>query len=167
MSNTITSNKNPLAVSDGFRMVFARAPNVSYFCQNFVMPAVSVSEVTISRPHGDLNVPGDKIRVDPLNITMLVAENMENYVEIHDWLQRSVKTENSADKFDDILVYILSSKNNVNKMVTFHNAFPIELGSINFNVQDADITYAQVDVTFRFDYMTIVNVGPGSTTAAP
>jgi hypothetical protein len=167
MSNTITSNKNPLAVSDGFRMVFARAPNVSYFCQNFIMPGISVNEVTIARPQNDAYVPGDKIMVDPLNITMLVAENMENYVEIFDWLQRAVKTDNAADKFDDILVYILSSKNNVNKMVTFHNAFPTSLGSINFNVQDADITYAQVDVTFRFDYMTIVNVGPGSTTAAP
>lgn len=167
MTNIVTSNKNPLAVSDGFRVVFHRAPNTSYFCQNFVMPSVTVNESIINRPVTDVYVPGDKINADPLNITMLVAENMENYIEIYNWLDRSITTNNSADKYDDVTVYILSSKNNVNVGVTFHNAFPTNLGSINFNVQDADISYAQVDVTFRFDYFTLTSYGGTSTTAAP
>ena len=167
MTTTITQNKNPLAVSDGFRMVFHKAPNTSYFCQNFIMPSVTVSETVVNRPITDVYVPGDKISAEPLNITMLVAENMENYIEIYEWLHNSVTTNNSADKYDDITVYILSSKNNANVGVTFHNAFPVSLGSINFNVQDADITYAQVDVTFRFDYFTLTSYGGSSTTAAP
>lgn len=167
MTNIVTSNKNPLAVSDGFRMVFHRAPNTSYFCQNFIMPSVTVNETVVNRPVTDVYVPGDKINAEPLNITMLVAENMENYIEIYNWLDRSVTTNNSADKFDDITVYILSSKNNANVGVTFHNAFPTNIGSINFNVQDADISYAQVDVTFRYDYFTLTSYGGTSTTAAP
>ena len=167
MTNYTTSNKNPLAVSDGFRMVFHRAPNTSYFCQNFVMPSVTVNETVVNRPVNDVYFPGDKISAEALNVTMLVAENMENYFEIYNWLDRSVKTNNAADKYDDVTVYILSSKNNVNVGVTFHNAFPTSLGSIAFNVQDADISYAQVDVTFRFDYFTLTSYGGGSTTAAP
>lgn len=167
MTNYTTSNKNPLAVSDGFRMVFHRAPNTSYFCQNFVMPGITVNETVANRPQTDVYFPGDKIVYEPMNITMLVAENMENYVEIFDWLKRSVTTPNTADKFDDITVYILSSKNNANVGVTFHNAFPTSLGSVAFNVQDADISYAQVDVTFRFDYFTLTSYGGSSTTAAP
>jgi hypothetical protein len=131
------------------------------------MPSVSVNETVVNRPVTDVYVPGDKIQAEALNITMLVAENMENYIEIYNWLDRSVTTNNSADKFDDITVYILSSKNNANVGVTFHNAFPTSIGSINFNVQDADITYAQVDVTFRFDYFTLTSYGGSSTTAAP
>lgn len=131
------------------------------------MPAVSVGEVVVNRPVTNVYVPGDKIDADALNITMLVAENMENYIEIYNWLDRSVTTNNSADKYDDVTVYILSSKNNANVGVTFHNAFPTNLGSINFNVQDADISYAQVDVTFRFDYFTLTSYGGTSTTAAP
>lgn len=163
MSNNVTSNKNPLAVSDGFRMVFHRAPNTSYFCQNFIMPSVSVQEVAVARPQTTAYFPGDRIDFESLNVTMLVAENMENYVEIYDWLNRAVKSNNSEDKYDDITVYILSSKNNANAIVTFHNAFPVNIGSIGFNVQDADITYAQVDVTFRYDYFTFQSLA-GSTT---
>ena len=166
MANQITSNKNPLAVSDGFRMVFHKAPNTSYFCQNFVMPGVTVNETSVARPRVDAYFPGDKMVFEPLTVTMLVAENMENYVEILNWLTTAVTTNNNIDKFDDVTVYILSSKNNVNRTVTFRNAFPTNIGSISFNVQDADITYAQVDVTFRYDYFTFGdaqganNIGP-------
>ena len=146
-NTTVTNNKNPLAISDGFRMVFHSAPNTSYFCQNFVLPSVINGETTVSRPLVDAHFPGPKTSYDPLTITMLVAENMENYVEIFNWII-------SGNRTDDITVYILSSKNNVNKTVTFKNAFPTSIGSISFNVQDADITYAQVDVTFRYDYFT-------------
>ena len=159
----ITTNKNPLAISDGFRMVFHRAPNTSYFTQNFVMPSVSVTEVLVARPQIDAYVPGDKFQYEPLTVTMLVAENLENYIEIFDWLNRAVKTDNSADKYDDISVYILSSKNNTNAEVIFKNAFPVSLGAISFNVQDADITYAQVDVTFRYDYFTLQSFADSTT----
>jgi T4-like virus tail tube protein gp19 len=160
---TITSNKNPLAISDGFRMVFHRAPNVSYFCQNFIMPSVTVQETLVARPQNDVYYPGDKIQYEPLTVTMLVAENMENYMEVIDWLNRSVKSLNSEDKYDDVTVYILSSKNNANAKVVFHNAFPTNIGSISFNVQDADITYAQVDVTFRYDYFTFESYAESTT----
>jgi hypothetical protein len=160
MVNTLTDNKNPLAISDGFRMVFNRAPNTSYFCQNFIMPSVTGTEAIVARPKLDVYVPGDKVVFDPLSITMLVAENMENYVEIFDWMM-------SSEEFtDDITVYILSSKNNVNRTVTFKNAFPTNIGSISFNVQDADITYAQVDVTFRYDYFTFSDAR-GENTIGP
>lgn len=118
------------------------------------MPGLTVTESVVPRPQQDVYFPGDKIVYDALTVTMLVAENMENFVEIYDWLQRSVKTTNDADKYDDITVYIMSSKNNPNKEVTFKNAFPTNIGSISFNVQDSDITYAQVDVTFRYDEFT-------------
>lgn len=160
MSHDITSNKNPLAISDGFRMVFSKAPNTSYFCQNFIMPSVTATEATVARPKLDVYVPGDKVIFDPMSITMLVAENMENYVEIFNWMM------SNEEQVDDITVYILSSKNNVNRTVTFKNAFPTNIGSISFNVQDADITYAQVDVTFRYDYFTFSDAR-GQNTIGP
>ena len=167
MTNTITTNKNPLAISDGFRMVFHKAPNTSYFCQNFIMPTVNIGEVEVNRPQGTVYYPGEKVQYEQLSVTMLVAENMENYFEIYNWMKAASLENHNKDKFDDITVYILSSKNNANVGVTFHNAFPTSIGSINFNVQDADISYAQVDVTFRFDYFTLTSYGGGSTTAAP
>lgn len=158
MSNYITTNKNPLAISDGFRMVFHKAPNTSYFCQNVSLPSVTANEATITRPRMDVYVPGDKLVFEPLQITMLVAENMENYIEIYDWMLKD------TNEVDDITLFVLSSKNNVNRKITFVNAFPTSIGSISFNVQDADISYAQVDVTFRYDYFSFGTSDARSTT---
>lgn len=133
-------------------MVFARAPNTAYFCQNFIMPSVNSTEAIINRPKLDAYVPGDKLSFDPLTITMLVAEDMENYAEIFNWMT------NNNNMTDDITIQLLSSKNNSNKNIIFKNAFPTNIGSISFNIQDADTTYAQVDVTFRYDYFTLSNV---------
>lgn len=124
------------------------------------MPSVTATEATVARPKLDVYVPGDKIIFDPMSITMLVAENMENYVEIFNWMM------SNTEEVDDVTVYILSSKNNVNRTVTFKNAFPTNIGSISFNVQDADITYAQVDVTFRYDYFTFSDAR-GENTIGP
>jgi hypothetical protein len=162
-TSTITTNKNPLGVSDGFRMVFKKAPNTSYFCQNFIMPGVTTNEVTVQRPQISAFFPGDKIEYEPLTVTMLLAENMENYSEIYNWMISSVKSNQSSDKFDDILVYILSSKNNPNAIVTFKNAFPTNIGSISFSIQESDIVYAQVDVTFRYDYFTFESLAESTT----
>ena len=153
---TLTQNKNPLSTNDAFKVVFQKAPNTSYFCQNFIMPSVTVSEVTVGRPQQDAYFPGDKLVYEPLTLTMLVAEDLNNFSEIYDWLARNVKTVAAPkDVFDDITVHILNSKKNVNRRVVFKNAFPTNIGSISFSVSDSDIVYPQVDVTFRYDYFTI------------
>jgi hypothetical protein len=156
---TLTQNKNPLISSDGFKLVFKKAPNTAYFCQNFIMPGVTVSETVVARPQRDAYFPGDKIVYEPLVVTMLLAENMENFVEIYEWLDRAARSNNNADKFDDIRAYILSSKNNPLNVVTFKNAFPTNISSISFNITDTDVVYPQVDVTFRFDYFTFEILG--------
>jgi hypothetical protein len=153
-TNTLTRNKNPLVVSDGFKMIFARAPNVQYFLQTFSVPSVTVNEAVI--PHGKYNayLPGDRIEYEPLTITMLVSEDMDNFKEIYDWLNRNINLNSQQDKFDDMTIYILTSKNNPNKKMFFKNVFPTSIGNISFNVAEADIVYATVDVTFRYDYFT-------------
>lgn len=129
-------------------MVFGRAPNSAYFCQSITLPAMTNGETTVARPLVDAHFPGPKTQYDPLQITMLVAENMENYAEMMDWIV------NKNSLVDDITFYIVNSKNNVNKTVIFKNAFPTSMGSITFTTTESDITYATVDVTLRYDYFT-------------
>ncbi len=150
----VTSNKNPLVVSDGFAMVFARAPNTKYFLQSFSIPSVSVGETVIARGKRNAYLPGDFITYDPLTITMLVSENMDNFREIYEWLNRNINQNQQDDKFDDLTIYILTSKNNPNKKIFFKNVFPTSIGNVQFSVQEADVVYATVDVTFRYDYFT-------------
>lgn len=148
MSNTVTANKNLLPVSGGFKMVFKSAPNTAYFLQNFTLPSVTNGETTVARPTVDAHFPGPKTTYDPLTVSMLVTEDMDNYLEMFKWIV-------AGEKFDDITIYILDSKNRPNKMVIFKDAFPTNMGAITFNAQDPEITYAQVDVSFRYNYFTI------------
>ena len=150
----VTSNKNPLVVSDGFRLVFARAPNTQYFAQSIIIPSVSVNEVAIPRGRNTAYVPGDTMSFEPVTITMMVSENMDNFAEIYAWLNRTVDAAKYDDKFDDLTIYVLTSKNNPNKKIFFRNVFPTSIGNVNFSVQEADVVYATVDVTFRYDYFT-------------
>jgi hypothetical protein len=144
----VTTNKNPLITTDAFRFVFSRAPNTAYFAQNFTLPTVVNGETRISRPTVDAFVPGPKTEYDALNITMLLAENMENYIEIFNWVV-------AGDNTDDMTVFLINSKSNPHIKVTFKNAFPMSIGSVNFNAQDADTNYGTVDISFRYDYFTI------------
>lgn len=152
--NKLTNNLNPLAVADGFKMTFHRAPNVEYFLQSFSIPSVTVNETTVVRPQRDAHFPGDKLSYDPLTVTMMVSEDMDNFKEIYEWLHKSVMANNSSEMYDDITAHILSSKNNPNKKIIFRNAFPTSIGNISFSVQETDAVYGTVDVTFRYDYFT-------------
>lgn len=153
-SSVLTQNKNPLAVSDGFKLTFHRAPNVEFFLQTFTIPNITVNETVAARPQRDAYFPGDKLVYAPLSVTMLVSEDMDNFKEIYDWLYKSVTANNASDMYDDITAHILTSKNNPNKKIIFRNAFPVELGNVNFNVAEAEVVYGTIDVTFRYDYFT-------------
>ncbi len=153
-SSVLTKNRNPLPTSDGFKITFHRAPNVEYFLQSFTIPTINVNETVIARPQRDAHVPGDKLFYDPFTVTMLVSEDMDNFKEIYTWLEKCVMTNNSSELFDDVTVHILTSKNNPNKRIIFRNTFPISIGNLSFSVQEAEIVYGTVDVTFRYDYFT-------------
>ena len=145
--NILVENKNPLVTTDRFKLVFARSPNTSYFCQNFTLPSIVNGETTVARPLVDAHFPGPKTTYDPLTVSMLVAEDLANYIEIFNWIV-------AGDLTDDISVIILNSKNIGITKVTFKNAFPTSMGSVSFNVQDSDVVYGQVDINFRYDYFT-------------
>jgi hypothetical protein len=151
----VTENKNPLVSTEGFKMVFARAPNVEYFLQSFSIPSISVPEVPINRGPGRVYAAGDMIVFDPLTVTMLVSEDMDNFTEMYDWLHRLVTSNTIQEKFDDLTIYIMSSKSNPNKTLTFYNVFPTTMGNISFSSLDGDVVYATLDVTFRYDRFTI------------
>jgi hypothetical protein len=49
-------------------------------------------------------------------------------------------------------LHFLTNHNNISRSVRFANAFPTNIGGLEFNVQQTESEYAYVDVTFRYDY---------------
>ena len=80
--------KQDYADSTKFKFSIIKLPKVEYFCTQVNLPGVSIADnYTQPTPFRDIPLPGEKLRYEPLSVTFLVDENLENYQEIHGWLR--------------------------------------------------------------------------------
>ena len=69
-----------------FRFLINQLPKVQYFTVSANVPGITLGEATYATPLKDIPLPGEKLTYDDLTITFIVDENLENYIEIHNWL---------------------------------------------------------------------------------
>ena len=139
---SLTTNINYLQPT-GFRISIDRKryPNLEFFCQSVAHPSASVSNQDMDFPRGKIPVPGTKMEFSTVSFTILLDENMESYKEMFEWLQRLVNLQfETAEKrrtaiptHSDITLSILSSHNNTNKRIKYHDCIPTSLGAISFS----------------------------------
>jgi len=151
----------------GFTFTLNRTPNVNYFVQNITLPTLTLGQFDLEDPFVRLPTPGTKLFFDPLTITFMVDEDMNNYLEIYNWLQGLGFPENfqqysdfrnnqgeitpkATDVHSDGSLVILSSHKNPNLNITFEDMFPISLTDLNFDATMTDVEYLRATVTFRY-----------------
>jgi hypothetical protein len=144
-------NSNLLSLT-GFKLEINNIDfkHTQYFALSASFPAVSLPEITTAYRNSTGFVAGDKLAYDALTVRVAIDENLESYNEIYDWLRYNV--ENAKLKTHDITLCFLTNHNNVGRKVRFTNAFPTNLGGIEFSVQQTDVEYAAIDITFRYDW---------------
>jgi len=164
-------NKNMLSPT-GFRFVLNRTPGVNYFTYSVPIPTLSLGEIDTENPNVRLPFPGDKLRFEPLSIRFRVDEDLQNYLEIHNWLLSLGYPEDilnqsgyargayntSGAVYSDGSLLILTSNMNVNLRITFKNLFPISLTELNFDASLTDIEYLEATATFRYSTYEIERV---------
>ena len=69
-----------------FKFSVIKLPKVEFFATQVNIPGVSLGVANQPTPLKDLPNPGDKLTYNPLELTFIVDENLENYQEIHGWL---------------------------------------------------------------------------------
>jgi len=124
--------------------------HTQYFAVSASFPAVSLPEVTTGYRNLSGFVSGDKLAYDPLTIRIAIDEKLESYREIFNWIHSN--TTNNELTVHDVTLHFLTNHNNISRSVRFANAFPTNIGGLEFNVQQTESEYAYVDVTFRYDY---------------
>jgi hypothetical protein len=124
--------------------------HTQYFAVSASFPAVSLPEVTTGYRNLSGFVSGDKLAYDPLTIRIAIDEKLESYREIFNWIHSN--TTNKELTVHDVTLHFLTNHNNISRSVRFANAFPTNIGGLEFNVQQTESEYAYVDVTFRYDY---------------
>jgi len=143
----------------GFRLAIDRLkfPNAEFNVQTASIPEISVNAAQYATPQRTIEVSGDKVTYAPLTISFIIDENLTNYNEIHDWLFGlvTVPEDRSVSKTRDMSLLILDSHNNVSREITFTNAFPTSLSTLDFDAKSTDVEYLIADATFSYSYFKV------------
>ena len=153
---SLTTNKNFLSPTGfQFRVDAASFPNIEYFCTAVTLPGITLSESTV--PYRGVNVAmtGDRINFYELAIRFNVTEDMDNYIEMFNWMHNIINDKNGESYKFDATLSILTSHNNVSKEIVFRDCFPTNLSALEFSTQQTDVEYLQADASFKYTYYEI------------
>lgn len=158
----VPANKNFLSPL-GFKFVLARAPNLNFRVQDLSIPGIQLGEITTPTPF--IRIPNsDSITYNPLSVSFRVSEDLDDYLEIHNWMVglgapenfdqykalKNAEPGNPRSVYSDITVLVMNSAMRSNIKITFHDAFPTSLGDLQFNTTDTDVNYIQCTVQFTY-----------------
>ena len=147
----LTTNKNFMSpVGFVFKIDATNFANTEYFCTQVTMPGISLSEALVPYRGVNLAMTGDRLQFEDLAIRFNVTENMENYIEIFNWMHNIIQAPDAEGYKFDASLLIMSSHNNLLKTIKFQEVFPTSLTSVEFNSQAGDVEYLQADVSFKY-----------------
>jgi hypothetical protein len=170
-------NRNFLS-SIGFRFALNRSPKVAFFSNQAQIPGLTLGVAEQSNYFTNpIPVPGDNITFEDFNLRFLVDENLENYMEIQNWirgigfpetLQEIYDWQSTNAKFEqpnlsqmnlysDGTLLVLNSNQNYNFEVRFRSMFPYQLSALQFDATNPDNEYFTADVSFKYMMYNIVD----------
>lgn len=151
-----------------FRVTIKRLPNIEFFTQRTSIPGINGTPVAMGSPLNRFYQTPDKLEYSNLDLSFIVDENMNNYLEVFNWItgitfpQNYKQYENINESKEgtksDISVLILSSHKNAKIKVDYISCFPIALSQIELDTTQNDVVYPQANVTFQYDYFTISQI---------
>ena len=143
----------------GFRFNIEYLPQTNWFLTSVNLPGISLGEVIQPTPLMPTQVPGNDLTWEPLNVTFLVDENLNNWREMYDWLigigfpneYAEYKTQKTDKQiYSDATLTILNSNMNSNYIIQFKDLFPTSLSEVSFDSASGDIEGIKATATFRY-----------------
>tara|TARA_E500000178_G_scaffold356032_1_gene431192 strand:+ start:2251 stop:2862 length:612 start_codon:yes stop_codon:yes gene_type:complete len=159
----------------GFLFQVQRAPKISYFGNRINVPSLNLGVAQQTNYLTDIPRPGEKIDFGDLSLRFLIDENLENYLEVQNWIrgigfpesltqiydfQKTGNIDGDNDMlnlYSDGTLTILSQLNKPMFYVKFEDLFPYQLSDIQFDATVADVEYLTAEVSFKY---TIYNIEP-------
>ena len=150
------TNLNQLNVVS-FETNFLRMSNINYFCQRVNIPGITLSSSVLSTPFANIPIEGDVLEFEDLSIGFIVDEDMQNYLELYNWLQ-SLGFPDKFSQYDnetssiksDVNILIHTNKSNPNYSIVFKDVFPVSLGTIAFDTNVTTPDPIVIDATFKY-----------------
>lgn len=152
----VATNKNFLSpVGFQFSVNSQEFPNIEYFCTAVTLPGISLQESAVPYRGVNIAMTGDRLNFDELAIRFNVTEEMDNYIEMFNWMHNVIKDPKGESYKFDTTLSVLSSHNNVIREVNFRDCFPTSLSALEFSTQQENIEYLQADASFKYTYFEI------------
>jgi len=169
-------DKNPVTTNNllpnRFIFMLKRSPNVNFWVQEVELPGFSINPTKQPNPFVDLPISGDHIDYDTLGITMLVDEQLSNYLEIYNWmkglgfpdnfdeyavLQDSVPILDKGVK-SEIIVFLLNGQQQPRFQFVFHDAFPFALGGWCLSATDETLGRVVCHAAFKYSTFDVTPI---------
>lgn len=145
----VTSNKNFLSPTGfKFKIDSSKYPNLEYFSNGVNLPGIGIGSVEQPYRGVNLGFTGDRMTFEDLTLTFNVTENMDNYLETFNWMDKMLRT--AETETSDATLSVLSSHNNVTKTIKFKDCFPTALSGFEFSALTSEVEYVQASVTFKY-----------------
>ena len=152
-----------------FKFLIKKAPNVNFFIQKVSTPRILLKEVNTPNPFVKIPYPGEHLDYANLDLTSIIDEKLQNYLEIHNWIRALGKPTDYSEYakieqkpswtgdgiYSDVTLSILSNIKTINYDITFIDAYPIGLSGITFNTTDTDVKYLTATASFKYTYFDI------------
>ena len=172
-------NKNYLSPI-GFRLLIQKAPKVSFMCQDVSIPSINLGSVELPY-RGFVTTPIEgNIKFEDFTVEFLVDEDLENWLEIYDWIRGLGVAAAASDRFDyleskfkiggqsdmyraakgnektsDTVLMVQNNNYALNFEIVLRDCFPISLTPLPFNVTGSDNNYMTARATFRYTYYDV------------
>ena len=173
------TNRNFLTPT-GFDFVVNKAPKISFYGQKVNIPAINLPFVVQNTYLKENPLPGDVLEYQDLKFEFLVDTNLENYMQIHNWmvalgfpesLDQIYAWQDKDDPYtpqwgepdsfgqpwasmlnlySDGTLTIFDQLNNPKFKLVFKDLFPISLTTLTFDATLESEQYFTAEVVFKY-----------------
>lgn len=130
-------------------------PNVEWTVKKTSLPGCAIGVVKQPVKNVTANIPGTQIEYDPVTITFLVDEALNNYIELHSWMIQCILVGDLTTTMRDVTLHVFDGANNPIRRIIYKNAFPASLTGLPYDLDQQTVEYITADVTLQFSHIII------------
>lgn len=155
--------------ANSFKLEIRKAPILSATAKSITLPDISSNPAIMPTPFKNIALTSDKPEYGNLVVEFNITENLENYIEIVNWIKGvtfpdSFDQYSTAEKeqfgdglYSDASVIILTNKGNPNFDIQLKNIVPISCSSITLFNENGE-QYIVAEATFTVQNFEIVKL---------
>lgn len=124
--------------------------------QTFTIPSINGYVAYQATPMAEVPLPGNKAIWGNLDISFLVTENMQSYLELYKWMRGIYQPERSEEYIgkklylEEAVLTTYTSANNPYMKFKLTQCFPVKIEEITFNMQATQAEPQKCKVSFAF-----------------